>query len=110
MMIDPVVIVTSPVIAYEDEGRHPDPDESLLNPAIGEPINVQISIGDDDRGEFIDTALIPIPATVHGIFYYNGSPLALSSDGLSYVVPPSAFISSDGVNYQLVGVSFIPNG
>ncbi|ODA22827.1 retention module-containing protein [Photobacterium damselae] len=106
---DPVVIVTSPVIAYEDEGRHPDPDESLLNPAIGEPINVQISIGDDDRGEFIDTALIPIPATVHGIFYYNGSPLALSSDGLSYVVPPSAFISSDGVNYQLVGVSFIPN-
>lgn len=106
---DPVVIVTSPVIAYEDEGRHPDPDESLLNPAIGEPINVQISIGDDDRGEFIDTALIPIPATVHGIFYYNGSPLALSSDGLSYVVPPSAFISNDGVNYQLVGVSFIPN-
>ncbi|WP_138976633.1 retention module-containing protein [Photobacterium damselae] len=110
---DPVVIVTSPVIAYEDEGRHPDPDESLLNPAIGEPINVQISIGDDDRGEFIDTALIPIPipipATVHGIFYYNGSPLALSSDGLSYVVPPSAFISSDSVNYQLVGVSFIPN-
>ncbi|HIF9385501.1 TPA: retention module-containing protein [Photobacterium damselae] len=108
---DPVVIVTSPVIAYEDEGRHPDPDESLLNPAIGEPINVQISIDDDDRGEFIDTALIPIPipATVHGIFYYNGSPLALSSDGLSYVVPPSAFISSDGVNYQLVGVSFIPN-
>ncbi|WP_154140251.1 retention module-containing protein [Photobacterium damselae] len=106
---DPVVIVTSPVIAYEDEGRHPDPDESLLNPALGEPINVQISIGDDDRGEFIDTALIPIPATVHGIFYYNGSPLALSSDGLSYVVPPSAFISSDGVNYQLVGVSFIPN-
>ncbi|HIF9541888.1 TPA: retention module-containing protein [Photobacterium damselae] len=108
---DPVVIVTSPVIAYEDEGRHPDPDESLLNPAIGEPINVQISIGDDDRGEFIDTALIPIPipATVHGIFYYNGSPLALSSDGLSYIVPPSAFISNDGVNYQLVGVSFIPN-
>jgi large repetitive protein len=104
-----IIIDPTPIVTQEDVGRNPDPDESLLNPAIGTPVTLQVNIGDNDRGEFIQAVTITVPATENGEFYFNGAPLVTTAGGASYIVPVNAFVSADGgITYDLVGVSFIP--
>ncbi|WP_298625103.1 DUF5801 repeats-in-toxin domain-containing protein [uncultured Legionella sp.] len=92
----------------EDQGR--DANEVLTNSAAGIPINIQINIGDFDNGESVGKVLIQAPANPHGDFYYNGTVLAITTEGgiNYYVVPVSAFTTSDNINYTLNGVTFVP--
>ncbi|WP_146151673.1 retention module-containing protein [Photobacterium sp. GB-50] len=104
-----IIIEPDPIVTYEDVGRVEDPDETIIAPPSGAPVSLKIDIGDDDRGEFLQQVLITIPTEVHGSFYLNGTTLATSGDGLSYVVPVGDFTTTDNVVHELVGLTFIPD-
>ncbi|MGL4884955.1 MAG: retention module-containing protein [Aeromonas veronii] len=85
-------------------------DQGAQDPRLGIPINMQLDIGDFDRGEHVDQLLIQTPASAaHGTFYYNGVALTTTADGKWFIVPPAAMVSSDNVHYTTQGVTFVPS-
>ncbi|MEV3832753.1 retention module-containing protein [Aeromonas allosaccharophila] len=75
----------------------------------GIPIDMQLDMGDFDRGEHVDQLLIQAPTNAHGTFYYNGVALTTTADGLWFIVPPAAMVTSDNVHYTTQGVTFVPS-
>ncbi|MBL0447138.1 retention module-containing protein [Aeromonas veronii] len=84
-------------------------DQGAQDPRLGIPINMQLDIGDFDRGEQVDQLLIQAPANAHGTFYYNGVALTTTADGKWFIVPPAAMVTSDNVHYTTQGVTFVPS-
>ncbi|HFT7662381.1 TPA: retention module-containing protein [Aeromonas veronii] len=84
-------------------------DQGAQDPRLGIPINMQLDIGDFDRGEHVDQLLIQAPANAHGTFYYNGVALTTTADGKWLIVPPAAMVTSDNVHYTTQGVTFVPS-
>ncbi|MFQ1894531.1 retention module-containing protein [Aeromonas veronii] len=84
-------------------------DQGAQDPRQGIPINMQLDIGDFDRGEHVDQLLIQAPANAHGTFYYNGVTLTTTADGKWFIVPPAAMVTSDNVHYTTQGVTFVPS-
>ncbi|TNJ04639.1 retention module-containing protein [Aeromonas veronii] len=85
-------------------------DQGAQDPRLGIPINIQLDIGDFDRGEHVDQLLIQTPASAaHGTFYYNGVALTTTADGKWFIVPPAAMVTSDNVHYTTQGVTFVPS-
>ncbi|WP_308810871.1 T1SS-143 repeat domain-containing protein, partial [Aeromonas sp. HMWF036] len=84
-------------------------DQGAQDPRQGIPIDMQLDIGDFDRGEHVDQLLIQAPTNVHGTFYYNGVALTTTADGLWFIVPPAAMVTSDNVHYTTQGVTFVPS-
>ncbi|MFQ1899806.1 retention module-containing protein [Aeromonas veronii] len=84
-------------------------DQGAQDPRLGIPINMQLDIGDFDRGEHVDQLLIQAPANAHGTFYYNGVALTTTADGKWFIVPPAAMVTSDNVHYTTQGVTFVPS-
>ncbi|MBL0567249.1 retention module-containing protein [Aeromonas veronii] len=84
-------------------------DQGAQDPRLGIPINMQLDIGDFDRGEHVDQLLIQAPANAHGTFYYNGVALTTTADGKWFIVPPAAMVTSDNVHYTIQGVTFVPS-
>ncbi|MFM5551445.1 retention module-containing protein [Aeromonas veronii] len=84
-------------------------DQGAQDPRLGIPINMQLDIGDFDRGEHVDQLLIQAPANAHGTFYYNGVALTTTADGKWFIVPPAAMVTSDNVHYSTQGVTFVPD-
>ncbi|HHQ4711472.1 TPA: retention module-containing protein [Aeromonas veronii] len=85
-------------------------DQGAQDPRLGIPINMQLDIGDFDRGEHVDQLLIQTPASAaHGTFYYNGVALTTTADGKWFIVPPAAMVTSDNVHYTTQGVTFVPS-
>lgn len=91
----------SAAIGNEDQGGQ--------DPRLGIPINMQLDIGDFDRGEHVDQLLIQAPTNAHGTFYYNGVALTTTADGKWFIVPPAAMVTSDNVHYTTQGVTFVPS-
>ncbi|MGL5811900.1 MAG: retention module-containing protein [Aeromonas sp.] len=83
-------------------------DQGAQDPSQGIPINMQLDIGDFDRGEHVDQLLIQAPANAHGTFYYNGMALTTTADGKWFIVPPEAMVTSDNVHYNTSGLTFVP--
>ena len=83
-------------------------DQGAQDPSQGIPINMQLDIGDFDRGEHVDQLLIQAPANAHGTFYYNGVALTTTADGKWFIVPPEAMVTSDNVHYSTSGLTFVP--
>ncbi|PJC92076.1 hypothetical protein CUC44_16270, partial [Aeromonas lusitana] len=83
-------------------------DQGAQDPSQGIPINMQLDIGDFDRGEHVDQLLIQAPANAHGTFYYNGVALTTTADGKWFIVPPAAMVTSDNVHYSTSGLNFVP--
>ncbi|MGY6036812.1 retention module-containing protein [Aeromonas sp. AE23HZ002T15] len=83
-------------------------DQGAQDPSQGIPINMQLDIGDFDRGEHVDQLLIQAPANAHGTFYYNGVALTTTADGKWFIVPPAAMVTSDNVHYSTSGLTFVP--
>ncbi|WP_429018560.1 retention module-containing protein [Aeromonas veronii] len=96
-----VRFTVSAAIGNEDQGSQ--------DPRLGIPINMQLDIGDFDRGEHVDQLLIQAPANAHGTFYYNGVALTTTADGKWFIVPPAAMVTSDNVHYTTQGVTFVPS-
>lgn len=96
-----VRFTVSEAIGNEDQGSQ--------DPRLGIPINMQLDIGDFDRGEHVDQLLIQAPANAHGTFYYNGVALTTTADGKWFIVPPAAMVTSDNVHYTTQGVTFVPS-
>lgn len=96
-----VLFTVSAAIGNEDQGAQ--------DPRLGIPINMQLDIGDFDRGEHVDQLLIQAPANAHGTFYYNGVALTTTADGKWFIVPPAAMVTSDNVHYTTQGVTFVPS-
>ncbi|MCE9953577.1 type I secretion C-terminal target domain-containing protein [Aeromonas allosaccharophila] len=84
-------------------------DQGAQDPRLGIPIDMQLDMGDFDRGEHVDQLLIQAPANAHGTFYYNGVALTTTADGLWFIVPPAAMVTSDNVHYTTQGVTFVPS-
>ncbi|CAJ1769067.1 hypothetical protein IIDPJIOB_00150 [Aeromonas veronii] len=84
-------------------------DQGAQDPRLGIPINMQLDIGDFDRGEHVEQLLIQAPANAHGTFYYNGVALTTTADGKWFIVPPAAMVTSDNVHYTTQGVTFVPS-
>lgn len=84
-------------------------EQGAQDPRLGIPINMQLDIGDFDRGEHVDQLLIQAPANAHGTFYYNGVALTTTADGKWFIVPPAAMVTSDNVHYTTQGVTFVPS-
>ncbi|WP_323968934.1 retention module-containing protein [Aeromonas veronii] len=84
-------------------------DQGAQDPRLGIPINMQLDIGDFDRGEHVKQLLIQAPANAHGTFYYNGVALTTTADGKWFIVPPAAMVTSDNVHYTTQGVTFVPS-
>ncbi|MFQ2071511.1 retention module-containing protein [Aeromonas veronii] len=84
-------------------------DQGAQDPRLGIPINMQLDIGDFDRGEHVDQLLIQAPANAHGTFYYNGVALTTTADGKWFIAPPAAMVTSDNVHYTTQGVTFVPS-
>ncbi|MFM5640154.1 retention module-containing protein [Aeromonas veronii] len=98
---EPVSFTVTAATGNEDQGAQ-DPSAGIL-------INMQLDIGDFDRGEHVDQLLIQAPANAHGSFYYNGVALATTPDGKWFIVPPAAMVTSDNVHYSTQGVTFVPD-
>ncbi|MBW3760203.1 retention module-containing protein [Aeromonas jandaei] len=98
---EPVSFTVTAATGNEDQGAQ-DPSAGIL-------INMQLDIGDFDRGEHVDQLLIQAPANAHGTFYYNGVALATTADGKWFIVPPAAMVTSDNVHYSTQGVTFVPD-
>ncbi|MCF7717980.1 type I secretion C-terminal target domain-containing protein, partial [Aeromonas jandaei] len=98
---EPVSFTVTEATGNEDQGAQ-DPSAGIL-------INMQLDIGDFDRGEHVDQLLIQAPANAHGTFYYNGVALATTADGKWFIVPPAAMVTSDNVHYSTQGVTFVPD-
>ncbi|MEH8158272.1 retention module-containing protein [Aeromonas veronii] len=96
-----VRFIVSAAIGNEDQGAQ--------DPRLGIPINMQLDIGDFDRGEHVDQLLIQAPTNAHGTFYYNGVALTTTADGKWFIVPPAAMVTSDNVHYTTQGVTFVPS-
>lgn len=96
-----VRFTVSAAIGNEDQGSQ--------DPRLGIPIDMQLDIGDFDRGEHVDQLLIQAPANAHGTFYYNGVALTTTADGKWFIVPPAAMVTSDNVHYTTQGVTFVPS-
>lgn len=96
-----VRFTVSAAIGNEDQGSQ--------DPRLGIPINMQLDIGDFDRGEHVDQLLIQAPTDAHGTFYYNGVALTTTADGKWFIVPPEAMVTSDNVHYSTQGVTFVPD-
>ncbi|PSV40376.1 type I secretion C-terminal target domain-containing protein, partial [Photobacterium sp. GB-36] len=96
-------------IGQEEDGRHStDPNDNVDVNRDGIAINMSINVGDNDRGEHIGTVTIHPQGEAHGVFMFNGQPLAVNSDG-SITIPASAFTAdASGENYTLQGVTFVP--
>lgn len=84
-------------------------DQGAQDPRLGIPINMQLDIGDFDRGEHVDQLMIQAPTNAHGTFYYNGVALTTTADGKWFIVPPAAMVTSDNVHYTTQGVTFVPS-
>ncbi|MFM4985194.1 retention module-containing protein [Aeromonas veronii] len=84
-------------------------DQGAQDPRLGIPINMQLDIGDFDRGEHVDQLLIQAPTNAHCTFYYNGVALTTTADGKWFIVPPAAMVTSDNVHYTTQGVTFVPS-
>ncbi|WP_270794128.1 retention module-containing protein [Aeromonas sp. QDB11] len=84
-------------------------DQGAQDHRQGIPIDMQLDIGDFDRGEHVDQLLIQAPPNAHGTFYYNGVALTTTADGLWFIVPPAAMVTSDNVHYTTQGVTFVPS-
>ncbi|QWZ96094.1 retention module-containing protein [Aeromonas sp. FDAARGOS 1411] len=84
-------------------------DQGAQDPRLGIPINMQLDIGDFDRGEHVDQLLIQASTNAHGTFYYNGVALTTTADGKWFIVPPAAMVTSDNVHYTTQGVTFVPS-
>ncbi|MFU1635134.1 retention module-containing protein [Aeromonas veronii] len=84
-------------------------DQGAQDPRQGIPIDMQLDIGDFDRGEHVDQILIQAPTNAHGTFYYNGVALTTTADGLWFIVPPAAMVTSDNIHYATQGVTFVPS-
>ncbi|WP_318464057.1 T1SS-143 repeat domain-containing protein [Photobacterium leiognathi] len=93
----------------EEDGRHStDPNDNVDVNRDGIAINMSINVGDNDRGEHIGTVTIHPQGEAHGVFMFNGQPLAVNSDG-SITIPASAFkADASGENYTLQGITFVP--
>ncbi|HHQ4508721.1 retention module-containing protein [Aeromonas hydrophila] len=98
---EPVSFTVTATTGNEDQGAQ--------DPAAGIPINMQLDIGDFDRGEHVEQLLVQAPANGHGTFYYNGVALAATADGNWFIVPPAAMVTSDNVHYTAQGVTFVPD-
>lgn len=98
---EPVSFTVTAATGNEDQGAQ--------DPAAGIPINMQLDIGDFDRGEHVEQLLVQAPANAHGTFYYNGVALATTADGNWFIVPPAAMVTSDNVHYSAQGVTFVPD-
>ncbi|WP_318450022.1 retention module-containing protein [Photobacterium leiognathi] len=96
-------------IGQEEDGRHStDPNDNVDVNRDGIAINMSINVGDNDRGEHIGTVTIHPQGEAHGVFMFNGQPLAVNSDG-SITIPASAFKADvSGENYTLQGITFVP--
>ncbi|PSV11845.1 hcalcium-binding protein [Photobacterium leiognathi subsp. mandapamensis] len=96
-------------IGQEEDGRHStDPNDNVDVNRDGIAINMSINVGDNDRGEHIGTVTIHPQGEAHGVFMFNGQPLAVNSDG-SITIPASAFkADASGENYTLQGITFVP--
>ncbi|HHQ4475954.1 TPA: retention module-containing protein [Aeromonas veronii] len=84
-------------------------DQGAQDPRLGIPINMQLDIGDFDRGEHVDQLMIQAPTNAHGTLYYNGVALTTTADGKWFIVPPAAMVTSDNVHYTTQGVTFVPS-
>ncbi|PSW76341.1 hcalcium-binding protein, partial [Photobacterium angustum] len=100
---------TNNSLGQEEDGRHSnDPNDNVDVNRDGIAINMSINVGDNDRGEHIGTVTIHPQGEAHGVFMFNGQPLAVNSDG-SITIPADAFkADASGENYTLQGVTFVP--
>ncbi|WP_349917947.1 retention module-containing protein [Aeromonas veronii] len=94
-------LTVNAVTGHEDAGAG--------DPTHGIPINMQLDIGDYDRGEHVEQFLIQAPANAHGTFYYNGVALTTTADGKWFIVPPAAMVTTDNEHYQTQGLTFVPD-
>lgn len=97
---EPVSFTVTAALGNEDQGAQ--------DPSAGIPIQMQLDIGDFDRGEHVEQLLVQAPANAHGSFYYNGVALTTTADGKWFIVPPEAMVTSDNVHYSAQGVTFVP--
>ncbi|WP_407330373.1 retention module-containing protein [Enterovibrio sp. 27052020O] len=102
-------LIVSNAEGIEDQGRQGDPDDDLIsNPADGIPIEMTVDIGDNDQGERVSRVVIALPSIAHGIFYANGTVLAVANN---QIVLPAELFSPNAQNqlWTLEGVTFVPD-
>ena len=83
-------------------------DQGAQDSRQGIPIDMQLDIGDFDRGEHVEQLLIQAPANAHGTFFYNGIALTTTTDGNWFIVPPAAMVTTDTIHYSTAGLTFVP--
>ncbi|WP_049788995.1 T1SS-143 repeat domain-containing protein [Photobacterium profundum] len=90
----------------EDNNSHSDMFDSDYH---GIAINMDINVGDSDRGESVGTVTITLAGEMHGDFMWNGVVITPNADG-SITLPIGAFTDSnnDGI-FTIDGVTFMPD-
>ncbi|MGF1875210.1 hypothetical protein L4D77_07770 [Photobacterium frigidiphilum] len=94
----------------EDSGSASD---TIASNYHGITINMDINVGDLDRGEAVGNVTITAPTPAHGVFIYddgNGTIITLAYTDGKVTIPAAAFeLQADGVTYTLGGVTFLPD-
>ena len=98
----------------EEDGRHSiDPNDNVDdNTRDGIEINMTLDVGDVDENEHLGDVVITPQGDAHGVFEYNGEPIAPNDDG-SITIPNDAFELQDNgdgtYSYVMNGITFVPD-
>ncbi|PKH07185.1 hcalcium-binding protein [Moritella sp. Urea-trap-13] len=103
-------LTTQNSTGLEDNGSASD---TIASNYHGITINMDINVGDLDRGEAVGNVTITAPTPAHGVFIYddgNGTIITLAYTDGKVTIPAAAFeLQADGVTYTLGGVTFLPD-
>ena len=99
-------LTTQNSTGQEDNGSASD---TIASNYYGIAINMDIDVGDSDRGESVGTVTITSVGDMHGHFMWNGVAITPNADG-SITLPVGAFTdnNNDGI-FTLDGVTFMPD-
>ncbi|WP_245903529.1 DUF5801 repeats-in-toxin domain-containing protein [Photobacterium indicum] len=89
----------------EDSGSASD---TIASDYHGIVINMDIDVGDSDRGESVGTVTITPVGDMHGDFMWNGAVITPNADG-SITFPSAAFTDNGDGTFSLNGVTFMPD-
>ncbi|PSU45288.1 hcalcium-binding protein [Photobacterium frigidiphilum] len=89
----------------EDSGSASD---TITSNYHGIAINMDIDVGDLDRGESVGTVTITPVGDMHGDFMWNGAVITPNADG-SITFPSAAFTDNGDGTFSLSGMTFMPD-
>ncbi|MGF1793507.1 type I secretion C-terminal target domain-containing protein [Photobacterium profundum] len=98
-------LTTHDSTGQEDSGSASDTIDPNYH---GIAINMDIDVGDSDRGESVGTVTITPVGDMHGDFMWNGVVITANADG-SITFPSAAFTDNGDGTFSLNGVTFMPD-